>query len=707
MTNFIKMKYSYFKDKKQPPSSELTDTEVVNKIQSDKIIQKIIDEVRQCMANNDLETAEKKKSELPAVTFSARFAGGRRYDKLVEYIGEISLDFDKKSTDELQRIRQAAANCPYTHLSFLSPRGSGYKITVRTSLADGTLPQSAEEVRRYHTHAYDQVSALYEEICQTDIDEACKDMTRLCYLSHDENIYFNPNSETLIIDPNLPLRPKQRKTPGRKKGSAKKLSGESDAKPSDNIRPTTGENRGLLATLLYCHDHKETYKAGNRNTYLFKLACIYNCYGIPQQEVQQFLHANFIDLPPEEIDSLTASAYQHTEEFNTRKLNNSQLNFLLIEQYISKHYDTRYNLVKHRMECSKKGENDFSELDDLMENTIWMELNENGHACSVKNVENLIYSDFSESYHPICNYIDRLPTWDGTDHIARLAASVHTPNPEFWLKCLTHFLVGMVAAATRENIVNHLCLLLCSKPNLGKTTFINNLLPPELRSDYLSTGVITPKDKDDLARVTSFMLINLDEYEGMSGRELNLLKDLITRVIISLRLPYARRIQNYPHVASFAGTCNFPQVLHDPTGTRRFLCFEIDQIEHIEINYSQLYAQIKHLLDNGYRYWFEANENEEIERNNEPFVFQSPEEEMLLTHFRKPERFEPVKHMTVSEIAEEIRRRTGYQYTTASKIMLGKVLMKLGFNFSVCKNRRKYEVIAINPEQVKSNQLYE
>lgn len=75
----------------------------------------------------------------------------------------------------------------------------------------------------------------------------------------------------------------------------------------------------------------------------------------------------------------------------------------------------------------------------------------------------------------------------------------------------------MCAAATQENIVNHTVLLLCSEiQNIGKTTFINNLLPPELRA-YLSTGLINSNNKDDLAKITQAMLINLDEFEGMSG----------------------------------------------------------------------------------------------------------------------------------------------------------------------------------------------
>ena len=94
-------------------------------------------------------------------------------------------------------------------------------------------------------------------------------------------------------------------------------------------------------------------------------------------------------------------------------------------------------------------------------------------------IQNLIYSDFSSSYHPIREYFKELPEWDGTDYIRILADSVRTNHQSFWTECLERYLVGMCAAATQDDVVNHTVLLLCSEvQNIGKTTFINNLLPP-------------------------------------------------------------------------------------------------------------------------------------------------------------------------------------------------------------------------------------
>ena len=131
-------------------------------------------------------------------------------------------------------------------------------------------------------------------------------------------------------------------------------------------------------------------------------------------------------------------------------------------------------------------------------------------------------------------------------------------------------------------------------------------------------------------------------------------------------------------------------------------------MEFIKINYAQLYAQIKYLLNKpGYQYWFTQSENSRIEENNEDFIFHSSEEELVLTHIRKPERFEKVHYLTVTEIAELIRERTGYQYSHGTKAQLGKVMSKHGFEFHKGKNGRRYTVFIIDTEQVKSNRLYE
>ena len=689
--------------------AEMTEEEIVSATGSPKY-RNIVESVRRTFLEQGEKAANEEKKKLPSVTFSANYRGGRSNATLVKYLGYIVIDIDHLSKEELARILQTVKACSYTRIAFISPKGMGLKIIAHTQRPDGTLPDTIQEIEDFHNAAYNKVASFYSQLCQTEIDTSGQDVGRTCLLSYDPGIYFNRDATPFIVEqpPLFYKTQKKKKTPGRKKQ-------ETDNNPvsEETALNYHSSHASLMVTLNYYHNKSEKYTEGNRNNYLHHLACKYNRHGIPEQEAAAFIKSLFTDLPAEETDSLIASAYAHTEEFNTNKLNSTQKRMLQIEQHISECYETRYNELLHIMEYRRRVSeteqpDPFRILDDRMENSIWMEMNELGYACNVKMIQNLIYSDFSSSYHPIRKYFKELPEWDGIDYIRILADSVRTNHQSFWTECLERYLVGMCAAATQDDVVNHTVLLLCSEvQNIGKTTFINNLLPPELRT-YLSTGLINPNSKDDLAKIAQSMLINLDEFEGMSGRDLNTFKDLVTRKVISIRLPYARRSQNFPHTASFAGTCNYQEILHDTTGTRRFLCFHADSIEFIKINYTQLYAQIKHLLNTpGYQYWFTQEDNNRIEKNNEDFIFHSPEEELVLTHIRKPERFEKVQYLTVSEIAELIRERTGYQYSIGAKIQIGKVMVKHNFESKKGRNGRRYAVFIIAPEQVKSNRLYE
>ena len=691
--------------------AEMTEEEIVSAI-SNGTYRETVEDVRRIFAEQGEKAANEKKIELPEITFSANYRGGRSNATLVKYLGYIVVDIDHQTQEALARILALAKKCAHTRIAFISPKGMGLKIVVRVCRTDGTLPETIQEIEDFHHAAYHKIASFYAQLCGVEVDTSGQDVSRTCLFSYDPDIYFNPDATAVIVEqPPMFFKSQKKK---RASGKKKKTTAPDNNPLTEQVALNYhSSHASLMVTLNYYHNKSEKYVTGNRNNYLHCLACMYNRYGVPQEEAAAFIKSQFTDLPADEMDALIGSAYGHNEEFDTRKLNSTQKRMLQIEQHIKENYDTRYNEVLHIMEYRRRKTDTeqpepFHILDEMMENSIWMEMNELGYSCTVKTIQNLIYSDFSITYHPIREYLDSLPEWDGTDYIGILANSVHTSHQKFWVECLERYLVGMCAAATQDDVVNHTVLLLCSEiQNIGKTTFINNLLPPELRA-YLSTGLINPSNKDDLAKIAQAMLINLDEFEGMSGRELNIFKDLVTRKVISIRLPYARRSQNFPHTASFAGTCNYQEVLHDTTGNRRFLCFHVNSMEFIKINYAQLYAQIKYLLNKpGYQYWFTQSENSRIEENNEDFIFHSPEEELVLTHIRKPERFEKVHYLTVTEIAELIRERTGYQNSHGTKAQLGKVMSKHGFEFHKGKNGRRYTVFIIDTEQVKSNRLYE
>ena len=104
-------------------------------------------------------------------------------------------------------------------------------------------------------------------------------------------------------------------------------------------------------------------------------------------------------------------------------------------------------------------------------------------------------SDFSETFHPFRSYFEGLAPWDGvTDWIGQLADTVDTTRPAFWRGCLKRWLIAQVAGSMELGVENHTILLLAGGQGLGKTSWLRNLVPPELR-DYLFTGNVNPYSK--------------------------------------------------------------------------------------------------------------------------------------------------------------------------------------------------------------------
>ena len=118
--------------------------------------------------------------------------------------------------------------------------------------------------------------------------------------------------------------------------------------------------------------------------------------------------------------------------------------------------------------------------------------------------------------------------------------------------------------------------------------------------------------------------------------------------------------------------------LTDPTGSRRFLPFEV---EHIDIdaakgiNINKVYSEAVELWRVDYHYWFNEEEIAELHQESEGFQVQTVEYEMLLKGMEKPAVTEE-SYMTTSEILNYLR---GYTTLNLSERRMGEALKKAGF----------------------------
>lgn len=170
--------------------------------------EKTIEEVADfCRSSQDLlaeivflrgESNEKKQTQiklnLPSFCFSAQFDRSRKEDNVKFVTGLICIDIDGFESEEMLACAWGELkDDPHTGLMFRSPRGNGIKVVVASLCFEkeaykSTVNSVFEYYKRY---------SFYDNIdCKTN------DISRLCFASHDADLYFNRTPERfgVVID---------------------------------------------------------------------------------------------------------------------------------------------------------------------------------------------------------------------------------------------------------------------------------------------------------------------------------------------------------------------------------------------------------------------------------------------------------------------------------------------------------------------------
>ena len=228
-----------------------------------------------------------------------------------------------------------------------------------------------------------------------------------------------------------------------------------------------------------------------------------------------------------------------------------------------------------------------------------------------------------------------------------------------WRVCFKKWFVAMVASWMKDEVVNHTVLVLVGRQGIYKTTWLDRLMPPELRAYSSKLPLSGQISKDDRLRLCENGLLNIDELDAICGREMNIVKSLLTSTDVNERAAYGRLKERRVRLASFCASTNNREFLTDITGNRRWLPFEVESIQNPFddiILYERLYAQAKAYVECGYfAYWFDMEEMEVLEQHNEKFRALENEEELLNVYFAVPAADSMnSKFLTTAEISEKL-----------------------------------------------------
>ncbi|HEY4785688.1 MAG TPA: VapE domain-containing protein, partial [Bacteroidales bacterium] len=532
-----------------------------------------------------------------------------------------------------------------------SPSGKGLKILVKVNSGKET-----------HKTAFLQLQSYFEKLLNVEIDKSGKDVTRLCFVSFDPDIYISTNADTF--------------------------------KSSEESKSL----QDIYCDALHFTVKKESYTEGNRNNFIFLLANNLNRKGVSLNDALNLILSEY-KYNDAEVTATIKSAYnnhfehgsklsspqrresrgevpkhanieQPTKKFNANK-------FVLAQEYIKKHFVIRRNVVTQEYECRDINKTEFESMN---ENNIFIKMQISGLNLSLNNLIALLKSDFIEVYNPFTEYFNNLPQWDGkTDYISFLASFVKTSDRGRFDNHFKKWFVRVIACALVDGIFNKQAFILVhDKQNSGKSTFCRFLCPPTLQN-YIAENLSI--DKDSRILLCRNILINLDELSTLSKVEINSLKSLFSKDKINERLPYDRRNSILPRRCSFIGSTNQVEFLNDETGSVRWLCFVIDEIDwsySSKVNIDMVYAQAYHLFKNGFQYDITAAEVKENDEYNRQFLINTPEKE-LITKFLEPATKERNMHFwTSTDILLYISNVTENRVKLSS-VNIGKALKLCGF----------------------------
>lgn len=373
------------------------------------------------------------------------------------------------------------------------------------------------------------------------------------------------------------------------------------------------------------------------------------------------------------------------------KKNRQEIVCEYIQQNLVQFGRLRHDMISNKVQIAVTGEGlqvtDWRDITTSDINDIVCDCSmESGLQITAREVLAVLQSHRIPDVHPLREYVQGCAPYtdDQPDWIAWLAEQVTVSGGEeeqrLWVRYFRKWFVAMVASWLSDEVVNQQVLVLIGRQGIFKTTWLEHLLPPELRAYGCKMANSTQLNKDERLRIAEYGLIALDEIDSMGVRELNVMKSVITASDISERAAYGYTKERRIRLASFCASGNKQEFLTDLTGNRRWLPFEVENITnpfYVSLPYAQIYAQARYLIENDFQYWFDLDDIDDLEQHNDAFRAQENEEQLLAVYFDIPADG-CGQFMTTAEISDKLVIK-GSIKKPMSLSRLGMVLQAAGF----------------------------
>ena len=647
--------------------------------------------------------------KLPRICFASEMENRNHQRVVLGYTGLVLLEVNNLTGyEEAAAVRKAAGEVPQTLIAFVGASGRSVKIVCRGELFPSEqgqgqlqpdnsstshhLPLTSEAIALFHENLYERARLAYNAQLGVTIEKLEPGVERTCYVSTDEEAVFNPLA--------IPIYARAEK-------------------PTKNlsiVRPTTleaeqdgsGQSRYLSLQHIFefnmeraydeCEDIRGSADAAEyRHALMSRLAVHCLETGIPMAVAKRMARykAHAIGEDNMLINSVFGNVYrpQVVKRYEERQGYKPEKNVpaetlltMKIDIFLNEHYEIRKNVMRGVAEFRERTGIGFSfrDLTEEARNSITMKALRQGIKCWDKDIRRYVNSEDIELYDPLNEYLESLPRWDGKDRVTALAKRVPTIYAD-WPEMFHLWLRSMVAMWMGKGRLtgNALVPLLMGRQGCGKSSFCRILLPVDLR-DYYNDRINFKNETDLNLGLTSFGLINLDEFDKITQRQQIVLKYLVSTADLKYRPPYGKAYSEHRRFASFIGTTNEMMPLTDPSGARRFVCVAVsgDIDFQTPIDYPQLYAQLYQEIRNGERYWPTREQEQALILRNVSYQQISGLGEMLLNIILRPDNDTDGQWMTLKEISALLKQHfKGYQEEVGTFRKIGSFLSRPEYQF--------------------------
>jgi predicted P-loop ATPase len=179
---------------------------------------------------------------------------------------------------------------------------------------------------------------------------------------------------------------------------------------------------------------------------------------------------------------------------------------------------------------------------------------------------------YDRRYHPVMDYLDNLPEWDGTERLDRLLIDYLGADDNVYTReAVRKSLTAAVARIYEPGVKFDYMMVLVGPQGAGKSTFFERIARKrEWFTDSLKMDMMN-KIKDSGEQLQGVWIVEIGEMTGMKKADVEAVKSFVSRTSDDYRASYGHYLDKRPRQCIVVGSTNAEEgFLRDVTGNRRF-----------------------------------------------------------------------------------------------------------------------------------------